>query len=368
MSVRRVLMTADTVGGVWTYALELARALGHAGVETILATMGPAPAPAQCSEAAAIPSLRLRESTFKLEWMEEPWSDVQRAGEWLLSIERACRPDVVHLNGYAHGSLRWRSPVLMAGHSCVLSWWNAVYGCQAPHAWNTYRDAVRRGLRGADLVVTPSRAMLASLERLYGALANARAIPNGRTSQIFSPQPKEPYLMIAGRLWDHAKNLAAARRVSAGIDWPIYGAGDGEPIEGVHSLGKLCTRDLAEWLGRASIYLSPARYEPFGLSVLEAALSGCALVLSDLPSFRENWDGAAEFVPLDDDAALLASLNRLIASEAERAALQAAAQARARRFTPQAMAAAYLACYRSLETMQPTLPGRLASTQAQHPG
>ena len=38
-------------------------------------------------------------------------------------------------------------------------------------------------------------------------------------------------------------------------------------------------------------------YEPFGLAVLEAAQAGCALVLSDIPTFRELWDGAAMFVP-----------------------------------------------------------------------
>src|SRR5436190_23853133 len=37
---QRVLMTADTVGGVWTYALELARVLCEQEVEITLATMG----------------------------------------------------------------------------------------------------------------------------------------------------------------------------------------------------------------------------------------------------------------------------------------------------------------------------------------
>ena len=37
----RVLMTADTVGGVWTYALELAGALAPLGVDITLATMSP---------------------------------------------------------------------------------------------------------------------------------------------------------------------------------------------------------------------------------------------------------------------------------------------------------------------------------------
>lgn len=37
---QRILMTADTVGGVWTYALELAQALDSRGIQIALATMG----------------------------------------------------------------------------------------------------------------------------------------------------------------------------------------------------------------------------------------------------------------------------------------------------------------------------------------
>ena len=36
----RVLMTADAVGGVWTYCLDLAKALGEQGVKVTLAVMG----------------------------------------------------------------------------------------------------------------------------------------------------------------------------------------------------------------------------------------------------------------------------------------------------------------------------------------
>src|SRR5256885_706022 len=53
----RVLMTADAVGGVWTYALELARALVPHGLFTTLATMGPRPSEAHLAAARGIPGL-----------------------------------------------------------------------------------------------------------------------------------------------------------------------------------------------------------------------------------------------------------------------------------------------------------------------
>ena len=45
-----VLMTTDAVGGVWTYSLTLARALGARGVGVTLAVVGPEPSAAQVAE------------------------------------------------------------------------------------------------------------------------------------------------------------------------------------------------------------------------------------------------------------------------------------------------------------------------------
>ncbi|HEX3992613.1 MAG TPA: glycosyltransferase, partial [Acetobacteraceae bacterium] len=68
----------------------------------------------------------------------------------------------------------------------------------------------------------------------------------------------------------------------------------------------------AERLAERPIFVSVSRYEPFGLAVLEAARAGCALVLSDIPTFRELWQDAASFVPADDPVAIAAALQVLL--------------------------------------------------------
>jgi glycogen(starch) synthase len=98
----------------------------------------------------------------------------------------------------------------------------------------------------------------------------------------------------------------------------------------------------------ASIYVLPARYEPFGLSILEAGLSGCALVLGDIPSLREHWDGAAVFVPPEDRSALRRAIQRLIERPARRAELGRLARARGRRFTVERMVDGYERLYDAL--------------------
>ena len=69
-------MTADTVGGVWTYALELTRALQPYGIEVLLAVMGPRLSAAQHEDARQIPNLNLFKSDYKLEWIASGFAQV----------------------------------------------------------------------------------------------------------------------------------------------------------------------------------------------------------------------------------------------------------------------------------------------------
>jgi glycosyltransferase involved in cell wall biosynthesis len=291
--------------------------------------------------------------------MDEPWRDVEAAGDWLLQLADIFQPDIVHLNGYAHGALPWDVPVLMAGHSCVLSWWNAVRKEDAPASWNRYQSEIRQGIKEADLVVAPTQAMLDDLEKYYGPLPQSQVIYNGREAEYFSPKNKEPFIFAAGRLWDEAKNISALAQVAPNITWPVYVAGDARhpnneeaTFSNVHTLGRIESETLADWMGRASIYALPARYEPFGLSILEAALSGCALVLGDIPSLREVWGDAAIFVAPDNNAALEHALRDLINNENKRLNMAEAAMQRARYFSTQKMAEAYLAAYHELSPVE----------------
>ena len=313
----RVLLTADTVGGVWTYALDLIRELRD--VEFALATMGRALTPDQWTEVGALPNVEVHESAYRLEWMEEPWDDVRAAGDWLLGIADEFRPDVVHLNGLVHGALPFAAPKLVVVHSCVLSWWQAVKGEPAPPSWGRYADEVRRSLRAADLVAAPTRAMRDEALRLYGPFQRSKVVPNGRSG--IAPAPKDPFVFAAGRMWDEAKNLRAVEAMAC--DWPVRIAGEGS------AMGRLSGAATLDLMARASIYALPARYEPFGLSVLEAALAGCALVLGDIPSLRENWEGRAFFVRSDDAEGLEATVARLVADPSLRARMGGTARERA---------------------------------------
>lgn len=336
----RVLMSTDAVGGVWTYATELRAELAASGVEVVLATLGPAP-----PHDGDGPWRNCR-----LEWQADPWDDVRASGEWLRELAAAARADVVHLNGYAQAALDWPLPVIVTAHSCVLSWHEAVRGAGAGPTWWRYGEAVAAGLRSADAVVAPTAAMRRALRRHYGYGRPCRVIPNGVSPHPAAAAPREALVLGAGRLWDEAKGLDTLDAAAAGLPWPVEVAGAAGGREARHArlLGQLERERLRSRMGRASIFAHPARYEPFGLAVLEAALAGCALVLGDIESLREQWDGVALFVTPGDSAELRAALDRLIAEEALRGALAGEAQERARLRTGRAMAAGYLELYSQL--------------------
>lgn len=358
-TISRVLMTTDTVGGVWAHSLELARGLAQLGVQTDLAVFGGYPSPAARREAREIPGLLLHESEFRLPWMKDPWVEVARGGAWLLELCERIHPDVVHLSEPVFAALPWRVPTVVVGHSCMLSWWEAVYKKEAPRDWSRYRQAMIEGLAAAGVVVAPTGAMLGQLRRHYG-IGAGRVIPNGRDSMLFEPKKKEPVIFTAGRLWDEGKNVSTLDQAARDLPWPVYAAGDLtspdaetiRPPQHLHLLGRVETIEVAAWMGRSSIYALPARYEPFGLTVLEAALAGCALVLGDIPSLREQWAGAACFASPDDPNAFRWMLDTLISDEGRRHALAHGARARALLQSPVRMAAAYRSLYVELLASQ----------------
>ena len=128
------------------------------------------------------------------------------------------------------------------------------------------------------------------------------------------------------------------------LPWRVVVAGAGG------ELGRVAPERLTELYGCAAIFAAPVRYEPFGLSALEAGLAGCALVLGDVASLREVWGDAAVFVDPGDDEALAATLRVLIRKPARIEALGAAARAHALGYTRERMTVAYLDLYERLLT------------------
>lgn len=352
----KILMTTDTLGGVWTYSLELIKGLTDQGVHVSLATQGRPLSADQWRQVAAIDHLEIHESQYRLEWMQHPWKDVDAAGRWLLELNERIQPDLIHLNDYAHAALNFHRPVLVVGHSCVTSWMHAVRRCAPDAGWDEYRQRVTAGLQAADLVVAPTRWMLAELVQHYGNLPASRVIHNGRTLPRQPQTQRQPFILSAGRLWDDAKNVALLAEISERVEWPVCVAGshqhpdDGSTWPGgpLKMLGQLTEAGMQQAMASAALYVLPAKYEPFGLTALEAASQGCPLLLSSLETLRELWSGAALFESPDRPDAWAKRLNFLIRRPTARAQLGRLAERRAAVYSRLNMACEYQQAYRWL--------------------
>jgi len=329
-------------------------------MEATLAVLGPAPDADQAEAARAVPGLRLLSTDLPLDWLAKTPEEVVAAGATLAALASETEAHVVHLHSpaLAAGAARFPVPIVASCHSCVGTWWDAVRGGPLPpdFAWRARLAA--RGCANADALVAPTAAVAAATARFYGLPGTPAVVHNGRRPSPLVARGAAPFAFTAGRLWDEGKNLRAldraAERLSASV--PVLAAGPTEAPTGggrialrrVQPLGRLNENDVARRLAEGPVFVSTARYEPFGLAVLEAAQAGCALVLSDIPTFRELWGGAAEFVPAEDDRAIADAIGRAARDPEHRARLGAAARARAERYTVGAMAAGTAAVYRSL--------------------
>ena len=363
---RHVVMTADAVGGVWTYAVDLGAALARRGDRVTLAVLGPAPTGAQRADAAAR-GLAVIELGHPPEWLAADAAAVRAGAAALADLAGRTAADLVHANHPALlADTALPCPVLAVTHSCLATWWDAVRGDEPLPEDFRWRKALHEaGLAAADALAAPSAAFAEATRRVYGFGTAPLVVPNGRDAAAPpSEAPPAPSVLTAGRLWDEGKNLAVLDRAAARLPVAVEAAG---PLEGPNgarivlhhtvSLGPLDAGVLRARLAARPIFASTALYEPFGLSVLEAAQAGCALVLSDIPTFRELWDDAALFVAPHDHRALAAAVLRLLGDRADRAERAALCAARAARYTVDAMAEATLKAH-AAATLAYRGPGR----------
>jgi glycosyltransferase involved in cell wall biosynthesis len=353
-----ILMTADAVGGVWQYATDLAAEFGLAGHRVTVALVGPRPTAAQREQAQAIAGLRLIETDLPLDWLSHGPQPVRAAAEAMARLAADCSVDVVHCNMPSLvDAAEFAMPVVAVTHGCLATWWRAGRREPLPQGYRWHYELTRRGLLAADAVVSPSASYALLVEQTYDLPTRPCAVHNGRRPLhgTGGGATRLNSALTVGRLWDEVKNARLLDQAARLLPAPFLAAG---PLRGPHgeefspqhlrALGRLENQELATLLALKPVFVSAATFEPFGLAVLEAAAAGCPLVLSDIESFRELWDGAALFVDPSDPEAFAREIASLLGDPAKAATLAQAATRRAARYTPAATARIMERIYASL--------------------
>jgi glycosyltransferase involved in cell wall biosynthesis len=137
-------------------------------------------------------------------------------------------------------------------------------------------------------------------------------------SRLGSRRPDAHVLVIGQRYSEKAES----RRFEADLRAAASAGGR------VHFLG--LRRDVARLLNEVVLLVHPARQEPLGRVLLEAAASGVPVVATAVGGTGEIFaPGTARLVPPDDPTALAGAIDELLGDAALRAALAAAARRRA---------------------------------------
>ena len=364
-----VLITSDTLNGIWTYTRELVSGLIDRGLRVTLVSFGEIPLPEQTAWMDRLRGLEYHPTAFRLDWMQEGQQDFQDASAYLCSLVKDAKPDLFHSNHMGYGALPVRIPRIVVAHGDFVTWWKAVHGREPKDgAWlRWYRRIIAHGLSEASALVAPSEWMLNTVRSSYSNCVQEKVIHNGRNPIFFNPYvEKEDSVLAIGRLLDPAKQVNLLTEQAYPVPVCIVGADAAEESAAVAVRANVRFRDgdvgvalkgpqsesqLRVLYSRAAIYAGTSRYEPSGMAILEAALSRCALILNDIPALREIWGQAAVYFRTND-ADSLAETVRILSSDLQmRRNFANRAFQRAREcFNAHRMTDNYIQLYRSVVT------------------
>lgn len=223
--------------------------------------------------------------------------------------------------------------------------------------------ALRRGVRRAAAVVTPSHFTANRLGDVVRPPLPMTVVPGGVDEHFFSVERSReaPILLHVGHL-EPRKNLrmlveayARHRRTTKNAP-PLYLAGadsgEGTPLRGlvrdrelashVRFCGAVSEEQLLAYYGRAALVLVPSLEEGFGLPALEGLAAGARVAVSDRGALPEVVGTAATIVPATDTDAWAVAMQRATVEPND------AGREHARSFSWDAAAAKLLAVWRRL--------------------
>jgi glycosyltransferase involved in cell wall biosynthesis len=183
------------------------------------------------------------------------------------------------------------------------------------------------------------------------------------TDEEVGLQPGEAFVLFAGRL-DPSKNadalVPALRSVSSSRPLRAIFCGDGPSRDRIEALlvahGLVSrvrltgyTSNLRSLMKRASVLVSPSRFEGSPNVVLEAMACGCPLVVSDIEAHHDLLDDrSAILVNTDEPSAIARGIEAVLADPIAADRRASVACSRAERHALPLIAAQYAAVYRDV--------------------
>lgn len=326
-------------GGVQRIVLDLARRLIDSGEDVVVVGPGGGEAPSD------VPT-RLVGRSSPIPGNDSVVPVAVRPAAWNATVASLSECDLVHVHEPMVPLVGWaalRSPTVVATfHADPPTWVRTSYRLLGPVA--------SKPLANASLTaVSPTAA--AVIPAAWGSL---RLVPNAIDVDSFRPTgDRSPFRVAFLGRDEPRKGLdtlleawPAIRAVEPRVELEVMGARR-DPLPSVTFHGRTSEAVKREILASSAVFVAPnTRGESFGLIIAEAMAAGCAIVASDLASFRHvAGDSAAYFRP-GDSPALARSVSKLIAEPSSAAAMGRSAQERVKRFDWSVVLGQYLEVYR----------------------
>jgi glycogen synthase len=363
----RVLITSSADPDIWQYTTTLSSELASRhGVDVMLLILGSLPSVEQL---AMLPEFQaLSSGGIEIDHLDVPHesdgapaSAYAEAREEILRITLRWRAHLLHANEHYLGEIGTSGmPVIVVSHRDLCGRRASVDGESPPLVDATYVQLIQQGLASAACVVAPSTFAADSLSRWLDYRGVVRVIPYGVTEHPpGAPVPRTVDVVMAGRLWDPATNVACFQSAAFRLRDRTFAAIGGLSRTGAENI--TLQNDRVQYVGMlndiarrrffesARLFVSPAVYDPSGLEVIEAALAGCCLVLSDVASYRAVWEDSAIYFDPRDPAVLRERIRELTDDAEVRQALAGFARERAEMlYGSERMGSAYHSTYQRL--------------------
>lgn len=298
------------IGGVENHVKELVQGLHQTGWSVEVVTTDPTGQSPRAARRDGIavrrfPTLR-GDAVFYLS---------PRLAWWL--IRHARRYDLIHAHSYhtplalvaALAARLHRRPFVVTPH-----YHGTGHTVMRSRLHRPYRALGRWMIRQAMLVICCSEAECALIHRDFGEDVTTIVIPHGVDVDRFAGALSFDDLpgttaLTGGRLESYKQVDLVIRAMDAlpsDVHLYVFGsgpargdlealAGAGRASDRIRFLGAVDDADMPRWFKSAQIFVSLSREEAYGLTAIEGAAAGAAVVLSDIPAYREMVDRLAGF-------------------------------------------------------------------------
>lgn len=309
----KLLMATDVKSEVWNYSLTLSRELlKHINAEILMISFGGMPTDSQKKELEDL-NIEFQFTDFSTDIEFNP--DISKIKTTFESSIKSFNPHVIHLN-HLYFDLIFNKPCVLACHKIFNDSINR-YNHLDKDSLN-FKQIMNKSLNNADIIVAPSRFFAENIIKTYNFTKGIKIIYNGVDYKPYSDMPESSTLVACGNLSDNNKSmnllLSIAYKLPDNIKIKIIGnlQSDRKLPKNVEFLKNLSNLELQEVYKNSSIYIALSNFEANGLSSIQAAYSGCAILANDIPVCKELWGDCAYVFERDNAISLMRCINNLV--------------------------------------------------------